>query len=443
MLAQGTVLPRAIGDPTPRTNSSGAYSSRGTKPQPAPWPKSPRGGRATTWDWLCSACPSGSSAADVNRGRAPDLGHPWHRCRSQGGPRHTEGPHPQAITPPHLRVPRRPQGPPAHGPWPTPAVPSSNNGPRGAPNTHTHPRRGREGRQPPSPSLPAYRRPHKRAAASGHVHRHIARTPSPTTLAPPSQVPTKWPTHSHNRAQLQAPRHPPPPRCNTHTRPPQTLLPSEPHRPPHPATPTHPSRRAPFPTTHPGNPGPNPPGPRKQPTRTVPPRRRRHARPPTLQKQASWTWKAETAAPCSPTHRCRPDQPIQPPGRSQGPPATRPQPAARGDALSPPRSSRSGGCRGPQSCPRAHGGTTCIPQNHHFLLVLILFDVLDLLLRLPPPHRPHPQGHDERQSCSRTTGCRRPPDPHRGNPSSPAASREPPLPSIGPLTPPRQGPPQP
>ena len=43
------------GTPSPRTGSSGASSSRGTSPQPAPWPKSPQGKRATTWDWPCSA----------------------------------------------------------------------------------------------------------------------------------------------------------------------------------------------------------------------------------------------------------------------------------------------------------------------------------------------------------------------------------------------------
>ena len=35
-------------------------SSRGTNPRPAPWPISPQGGRATTFDWPCSAWSNGS-----------------------------------------------------------------------------------------------------------------------------------------------------------------------------------------------------------------------------------------------------------------------------------------------------------------------------------------------------------------------------------------------
>ena len=52
----------------------------------------------------------------VHRGRALDLGHPDRPHTSLGGPQHTKGPFTQATTPPHLRVPRHPQGPSAHGP---------------------------------------------------------------------------------------------------------------------------------------------------------------------------------------------------------------------------------------------------------------------------------------------------------------------------------------
>ena len=55
MLAPGTAPPGAVGNPPPRTTSSGAFASRGTNPQPAPWPKSPQGGQATSWVRPCSA----------------------------------------------------------------------------------------------------------------------------------------------------------------------------------------------------------------------------------------------------------------------------------------------------------------------------------------------------------------------------------------------------
>ena len=55
----------------PRTRSSGASSSRETKPRPAPRPKSPRGGRVTTCNWPLSACPSGSGASGCPRGPCP------------------------------------------------------------------------------------------------------------------------------------------------------------------------------------------------------------------------------------------------------------------------------------------------------------------------------------------------------------------------------------
>ena len=48
MFAPETAPPGAVG-------SSGVSSSQGTRPQPAPWPKSPQGRRATTWDCPCSA----------------------------------------------------------------------------------------------------------------------------------------------------------------------------------------------------------------------------------------------------------------------------------------------------------------------------------------------------------------------------------------------------
>ena len=85
--------------------SSGASSSEPTKRRPGPWPKSSRGERATTWDWTCSACPSGSSAA--GRPQEPCPGSepsppPTHKLRR--APTHGRTP-PQATTPPHLRVP--------------------------------------------------------------------------------------------------------------------------------------------------------------------------------------------------------------------------------------------------------------------------------------------------------------------------------------------------
>ena len=55
MLAPRTAPTGAVGDPPPSTGSSGASSSQGTSPQPAPWPKSTQERRATTWDWPCSA----------------------------------------------------------------------------------------------------------------------------------------------------------------------------------------------------------------------------------------------------------------------------------------------------------------------------------------------------------------------------------------------------
>ena len=55
MPAPGTAPPGAVGDPTTPTGSSGESPSQGTSPQPAPWPKSRQGKRATTWDWPCSA----------------------------------------------------------------------------------------------------------------------------------------------------------------------------------------------------------------------------------------------------------------------------------------------------------------------------------------------------------------------------------------------------
>ena len=55
MLAPGAASPGAVGYPAPSTEFSGGSSSQGTSPQPAPWPKSPQGRRATTWDWPCSA----------------------------------------------------------------------------------------------------------------------------------------------------------------------------------------------------------------------------------------------------------------------------------------------------------------------------------------------------------------------------------------------------
>ena len=116
MIAPGATPPGAIGDPTTLHKVLRGVLQRGTKPWPSPWPKSPRGKRATTWDWPCSSCPSGSSAAGRPQGPYPGSGpFPPPAHKSRRAPTHGKTP-PGATTPPHLRVPRRPQGPPAHGP---------------------------------------------------------------------------------------------------------------------------------------------------------------------------------------------------------------------------------------------------------------------------------------------------------------------------------------
>ena len=55
MLAPGAAPPGAVGDPTTQHRVLRGVASQGTSPKPAPWPKSPQGRRATTWDWPCSA----------------------------------------------------------------------------------------------------------------------------------------------------------------------------------------------------------------------------------------------------------------------------------------------------------------------------------------------------------------------------------------------------
>ena len=78
MLAQGTAPPGAV---------AGASSSRGTSPQPAPWPKSPQGKLATTPDWPCPAGPTGSSDAGHPRGLCPGFGQsppPTHKSSLPG-----------------------------------------------------------------------------------------------------------------------------------------------------------------------------------------------------------------------------------------------------------------------------------------------------------------------------------------------------------------------
>ena len=103
--------------------------------------------------------------------------------------------------------------------------------------------------------IPANTRPEIHTAASGHVHRDTARKPSPNTAYPPFSAPHRV---THTRPAVRTAPGPAtqafPPRLNTHTRPPQTSPPSEPHSPPHPATHTHPPRRALRSTAHPSRP---------------------------------------------------------------------------------------------------------------------------------------------------------------------------------------------
>ena len=74
MLAPGVALPGAVGDLiTPHRVFRGVPKA-GIDLQPAPWPKSPQGGRATTWDWPCSASPNGSSTTGHPRGPCPPFG---------------------------------------------------------------------------------------------------------------------------------------------------------------------------------------------------------------------------------------------------------------------------------------------------------------------------------------------------------------------------------
>ena len=55
MLAQGAAPPGAVGDPTTPHRVLRGVLQPGDKPPARPWPKSPQGRRATTWDWPCSA----------------------------------------------------------------------------------------------------------------------------------------------------------------------------------------------------------------------------------------------------------------------------------------------------------------------------------------------------------------------------------------------------
>ena len=181
-----------------------------------------------------------------------------------------------------------------------------------------------------------------------------------------------------------------------------------------------------------------------QPEQIVPPRGHQPTSPHALQEPSRAEPRRQRPQPrASLANRCRPDRPAGPPGHGWIPPAIRPQPAARGHALRPPRRDRSGGRRGSQSRPRPHGSGSHIPQNHHFLLILILLDVLYFLLRPAPPRRPHPHSQSQSQSCRPTPSCRRPSDPHTGDRGTPAARHNPPPASTGALAHPGRGPPQP
>ena len=98
MLAPGSRPPGAVGEPTtPHRVRRGILKPR-TKPQPAPWPGSPQGGQATTWDWPCSACPSGSSGAGCPLGPSPASGPsppPMHTWRNATTHRRTPLPRPE------------------------------------------------------------------------------------------------------------------------------------------------------------------------------------------------------------------------------------------------------------------------------------------------------------------------------------------------------------
>ena len=162
-----------------------------------------------------------------------------------------------------------------------------------------------------------------------------------------------------------------------------------------------------------------------QPTRTVPPRGRQPTQPHTLQDPGPAKPGRRRPQPrASPPRRCRPDRP----------PAARPHPTARGHALHPPRCGRS---RSRRSQARPHHSPTRV---HHLLLILSLIHLFQLILRPPPPCRPHPQGHGKSQSRVHT---HRPPDPHAGDSGTQATHREDPPPDIGALTPPDRGPPLP
>ena len=170
-----------------------------------------------------------------------------------------------------------------------------------------------------------------------------------------------------------------------------------------------------------------------QPTRTVPPRGRQPTQPHTLQDPGPAKHRRRRPQPrASLPRRWRPDPPAGPPGHDRPPPAARPQPTDRGHALHPPRCFRSRSRR-PQA--RPHHSPTRV---HHLLLILSLMHLLHLILRPPPPRRPHPQGHGKSQSRGRT---HRPPDPHTGDSVTPVTHREDPRPDIGALTPPDRGPP--
>ena len=139
-------------------------------------------------------------------------------------------------------------------------------------------------RQASPRKFPAYTTPDERAAASGHVRRHNAREPSPQFLPLSRHSPFSGP-HTPTIARSHGPRDTGLPLCPiTHTCPPQTLPPNEPHHPPQRATHTHPPRRATRLTALPPRPV----------THTRPP----HA-PPKPQAQPPWPLNAADAS-CSP-----------------------------------------------------------------------------------------------------------------------------------------------
>ena len=148
-----------------------------------------------------------------------------------------------------------------------------------------NPCRGSRRRQVSPPNRPAYNWPGKRAAGSGHIHRHSTPHRTIPAHAPPLSLLNRRPTHAHHRAQPRALRHGPPPPAGTpaharhtptcrtpltsrHTRQPTHTCREEPRAPRH-AQPTQWPAHAPR--THPRRPRPTPPAPECSPRELFPP----------------------------------------------------------------------------------------------------------------------------------------------------------------------------